>query len=277
MPNVPSHNLTDQELKLSYWYVTHKLSLRRWLMIFLIVASALLWLYFGWQIIFYVINYQTETIQAQKLIISPSPLLNSVETSKPQDMQLSDIEVLGGENGRYDFMVQATNPNADWLVTFNYSFVDSSSTDVTPRQGFVLPGEQKYLMDLGHGSANGKLQISNQKWERINNFAQIKDARIRFEINDQKLQLSSSPTDPSRLTFVMVNNSPFSYWNLPLQIFLQAGGTTRSISYLNLSQLKSGESRPISINWNQQLPYIDSVEIVPDLNIFDEGNIMPAE
>ncbi|MFA5048867.1 MAG: hypothetical protein WC516_07630 [Patescibacteria group bacterium] len=277
MPNVPSHNLTDQELKVSYWYITHKLTMKRWLIIGLTAVVAGLWLYFGWQIIFYVINYQTETAQTQKLIASPSSFLTSVETVKPQDMQLSDIEVLGGENGRYDFMVQAVNPNADWLVTFDYSFVDSSSTDATPRPGFILPGEQKYLLDLGHNSASGKLQITNQQWKRISNFAQIREARMRLEINDKKMELPAKTGDPTRLIFTLVNNSPFSYWNLPIQIFLMSGGTTRSINYLNLSQVKSGESRTMSVNWSQQLPYIDNVEIVPDLNIFDNNNIMSAE
>ena len=58
-------------------------------------------------------------------------------------------------------------------------------------------------------------------------------------------------------------------------MFLYSGGNIVSADYLVLEQLKSGEKRLVAFNWSGKLPRLSKIEIIPEVNVFDESNIMP--
>ncbi|MFA5029445.1 MAG: hypothetical protein WC518_01685 [Patescibacteria group bacterium] len=269
-------NLTDRQLKLSYWYITNKLLLRKWLKIFLIVLSVIFWLFVLWQLIFLAINYSQEDYQTRRLIFGGNPNLLPLDSLKPAPLQTSVVQALGNESNGYDFFVQVANNNKDWLSTFDYQFVAPDGGGQL-KSGFVLPGETKYLMALGVKSSAVQFQLANQKWRRVSDISGLYGDRYNFLIENDKFVAGQAVGDPGKLTFELTNKSAFSYWEVGITAVLSNGGNIVSVNYLTLNQVKSGEKRLVELLWNNPLPRVDSFEIVPEVNIFDDNNIMPVD
>ncbi len=274
MVEAPTHNLTDKQLKLSYWYISHKLKIRRYTTIFLIVAAVLLWLLFGWQTADFIANYNFDQYRVGRLLFTGSPYLELLNSRRPQELIISDSRSFSEDNGRYDFLALTKNPNNDWLVTFDYRFSDGDK-EGSYRHSFAMPGEEKYLMDLGHEVSASKLEIINQYWKRVEKVESTINSRLRFEVSDEKLYAGNAAAgEPNRVVFKMTNNSAFGFWNVGAQVFLYSAGELVSINYIDVKQFRAGEARQIEVDWNYRLPGIDSIEVRPELNAFDDSNIM---
>ena len=270
----PVNNLSNSQLRFSYWYISHKLELKRWLAVGLAVVAALFWFYVIWQVVFGAINFQRDDVRLRQLIYGGNSVLPAMENSKPQSLQLSPIKVFSQADGRYDFLAQVANPNAAWLATFDYQFKTPPGNSLI-RKGFALPGETKNLMDLGIKGSSVQLEITNQKWIKYGNFSYLKDVRHNFVFDKAEFIAGAGLGEPDRLVFELANKSPFGYWQFGVQALLYSGSQLVSINYLNLEQLKSGESRRVELFWHESLPAINNFEIKPDVNILDEDNIMP--
>lgn len=273
MVEAPSHNLTDKQLKWSYWYVSHKLRIRRNTSIFLAVVVASFWAFFAWQAGDFVVKFNSDQYMIGRLLFTPSPYADLLEKSRPQNMSVSDTQTFMEENGRYDFLALMRNPNNDWLVTFDYRFSEGE-TQGPYKHSFIMPGEERYLMDLGHNGNASKLEIINQRWARVTKVESIINSRLRFGVADEKLYAGTATGEPNRVVFKMSNDSAFSFWNVGAQVFLYSAGSVVSVNYIDIKQFRAGETRQVEVDWNYRLPSIDSIEVKPELNAFDENNIM---
>ena len=276
MSKALSQNLTNRELKFSYWYITHKLALRRWLAIFLIIASVLIWFYVIFEMTFYAIDYNLEAYNLSRLASGQNSYLDGLETRAPKPLSFSPINILLGDDNRRDFFVEAANPNPNWLAVFNYKFTAPDSGGES-KWGFILPGEKKYLMGLGLENAESGLEIADLRWRRINDFERTKNERLRFNITSEEFQGGVAPGDPNSVSFNITNDSAYNYWEVGIQVFLWSGGQLAGVNYITINQLKTGETRKVELNWANRLPRIDSIQVIPDINILDENNIMPQD
>ncbi|MEK7072132.1 MAG: hypothetical protein AAB969_01025 [Patescibacteria group bacterium] len=274
MPNDQNYNFTDKELKFSYWYVTHKLLLRKLLIVLLGLACFLVWFYLIWQLVFLSVYYGIENYQIKKLVFGDNLALSTINQLQPLSLQISDPVSLIGEGGRNDYFAEISNNNSNWLAIFDYTFSGNNDKSII-HQGFALPLEKKYLMSLGLEGSVSELNISNIKWQRIYNPKEIYEERYRFKIENDNLISSSKTGVPSILAFDITNESAFNYWQVGIEAFLYSGGNVASVNYIILEQLKAGEKRHVQINWSNKLPRISNIEIIPEINVFDEKNIMP--
>lgn len=271
-----NYNFTDKELKFSYWYVTHKLLLRNIYIISLGLLCFVIWFYLIWQLVFFGIFYNVENYQLRKLVFSDNPGLATITQLTPKSLQIGDPVSLASEGDRVDYFAEVSNSNTDWLATFDYVF-DGNGSDGNTRSGFALPQERKYLMNLGLDGPVSQLNISNLKWQRIGNAQSVYNERYQFRIENNDFIAGSKADDPSILTFDIINDSAFNYWQVGVQAFLYSGGNVASVNYIVLEQLKSGEKRHVQLNWSNKLPRISNIEIIPEVNIFDDNNIMPQD
>lgn len=274
MPNDQNYNFTDKELKFSYWYVTHKLLLRKVLMALLGLVCFLIWFYLIWQLVFFGVYYNIENYQIKKLVFGDNLALSTINQLQPSSLQISDPVSLIGEGGRNDYFAEISNNNNNWLAIFDYTF-DGNNEKSILHQGFALPLEKKYLMALGLEGPVSELNISNIKWQRVYNPKETYEERYRFKIENDNFISSSKTGDPSILAFDITNESAFNYWQVGVSTFLYSGGNVASVNYIILEQLKAGEKRHVQINWSNKLPRISNIEILPEINVFDEKNIMP--
>jgi hypothetical protein len=274
MPELEAQNFTDKELKLSYWYVTNKLLLRKIYINILVLVSFLLWFYIIWQLSFFGINYAIEHNNLRSLVFGNNISLASIDAGVPRALQISNPVSFNSDNNRRDYYVEVSNGNSDWLATFDYGF-QTSDGKLRIRKGFVFPAEQKYLMDLGIEGGISNLDITDIKWERIGNFQREHNNKYNFAIENEEFIAGAKPGDPNRLIFDIKNNSAYGYWQVGLQSFLYNNNKIVAINYIVIDQFKSGETRRVELHFNTLLPRINSTKIIPDVNIFDDDNIMP--
>lgn len=268
-------NLTNRQLKWSYWYVTHKIALRRWATMAIAAIAIAFWFFVGWQLVFYLVEFQIEENSVVNMMSSSNYSLVRIEEETPLTERFSDIVRLDGGSGGYDYYIRAENPNASWLLTFDYQFM--ASGEQTPvKKGFLLPGQQKLIMDFGIESQSVQARIFNKKWQRIKNYEQIKNNRFLPHITNPDFTAGALSGDPHRVTFNIENKSGYSYWDFGVQAALLSRGEIVAINYTSF-QFRSGEVRYVQVPWNHVLPNIDSWQIEPDINFLDELNIMPPE
>jgi hypothetical protein len=276
MENDQVNNFTNRELNLSYWYVTHRIILRQAFVTVMSLVCFLFFAFLAWQLAFFGIEYGNESFQLRKIIFADNLALPAIESNKPASLQISDPVLLQGENGRNDYFAQVANGNAGWLATFDYRF-DDGSGDIRYRKGFALPQSQKFLMDLGVENRVNNLDIVDVKWQRLEQPDRNYDERYRFTIANEDFIAGAQPGDLNRLIFDITNHSAYGYWEVGIQSFLHSVDGIASINYLSIDQLEAGETRHVELSWSNRLPRINNLEIIPEINVFDDTNIMPQQ
>ena len=271
---IPTTDLTDKQLKLSYWYVTHKLSLRKAWKIALGVVVAIVWIYVIWQLVIFAMTYSSIQQNIRTMLFSPDPSLSAIEKIAPQPLSVSEMTVMAAGD-KYDYLVQVGNSNNNWLAQFKYRFTTPSSTDNDFRIGFALPGDSKYLMDLSKVSPSASLEMKDLTWLKTENFTFTNNKMMRFVFDNIDITKPSKSTDPTKVSFTVKNDSAYSYWETDLQVMLMNGGSIVGINHIVLNSFKSGENRQVDIFWNNPVSGADSVNVIPNLNILDNSNIMP--
>lgn len=148
--------LTQRQIKLNYWLVTHKAQLKKVLIISLIVLNMGFWGYSIYSLIIYFSTTKNHEIIlknfSQGLIDWPAYHTKN----KPQDLVVYEITVIPLSRNRYDLVAQVENPNEKWaILDLDYRFVwpgsiapasgqDNSEADLkigaTWRKNFFLPG-----------------------------------------------------------------------------------------------------------------------------------------
>ncbi|MFA6594490.1 MAG: hypothetical protein WCT16_04540 [Candidatus Buchananbacteria bacterium] len=274
IPSIPSSELTSQQLKWSYWYVTNKLFLRKALIVTLIVVAVLFWLYALYGLITYLLDFNRLNTEAASMLHSPSAAQAILDQSQPQPLKFSEVMVLPATAGHYDLAVEVKNPNAGWLGLFDYRLSANGST--TPaRSGFVLPGDDKYLIGIGSDSAQVNFIAENFRWQKIENFAALKKDRNRLVIENEQYLSPVKTGEPSRISFDITNDSSYGFWQVNAAALLYSGGSLVAVNYATITRLESLETRTIEMNWSHSLPSIDSIQILPEVNYLDSNSIIP--
>ena len=160
--------LTSEQLKLGYWYTSHRLLLRRIFIIFLIVIDLLFISYslYGFMDYYFFSQPAVNTLYNDLT----TPELNYsylAEISSPQPLNISWVNGLKASADKNDFVAEVVNPNASWYVPqITYHFeTDEIATE--PETDFILPLQTKYLMNLGYESAANVNNINLIR--RVNN------------------------------------------------------------------------------------------------------------
>src|SRR3989338_1942250 len=114
MPGTP---IIDKKiLERGYWIATHRLAIEKWISIILYLIIAAGYLTFVVHFGMYVYGYKD---WGELIRRAATPVLNwSAIHARyaPQDLVFGDPIIFSRGNGRYDFFVEAQNPNETWAV-----------------------------------------------------------------------------------------------------------------------------------------------------------------
>ena len=289
-------DLSEKELSFGYWFLTHKVLLRKILVIFLIALAVIFFAYAIYGLVIeIVINGQSFNTAMQNLPKNLVDYSGYRAVNQPKDLQIANITIITGKGEKYDLVAKIKNPNPNWALSFDYQFVTgvdevdlnkdkSGSNPARIKKGFFLPGEDKYLMDLSVASprriGQARVNFTNIQWQRVVNYAAIGAEKFNFSAEGVKF-IPASATEisgklpVSQVTFQATNKSAYNYWGVGFQIILFRGGEAiGAANYISLSQLLSGETRPVTVNWFESLPDISSVQIIPEVNVLDQSVFM---
>jgi len=282
MEEVNISGLTEKQLKWSYWFFKNKTNLIRALKIFLIALDVLLWGYTLYGVVWYFgVNYPDQVKMENLLTANYIDYASIHRGTAAQDLALSPIQVLDAGKGKYDFVVEAQNPNPQWAfkkLTYHFA-VDGVA--LSSRDTFFLPSEQKFIYQLAFKSAlrprNVELVIDQEQMQRVivQQYEAMFSERVAFDIQDVKTfgataSEVSQKLQVSKTNFAVTNKSAYNYREVGFYIVLRgAGEKVVAINYILLNDLYAGEKRDVEVNWYQGLPAARAVEVIPEVNILD--------
>lgn len=280
-------DFSESRLKVATWYISHKILLKKIFIGFLIFLCVIFW-GFG---LYGLINYYF--IEGPSFNLAMRELSRGIDYSainsalEPKGLDIGATTIFSSGKGRYDFSGKIFNSSPNWRAEFTYDFlVDGVAR---PEQnGFILPGEEKYISDLGVTAASkprsATLEIKNLKWQRIDaheisDYPAWQDERLNFPVTDLKFTPAAVGENIpiSRASFTVRNASAFGFWDVGFMLFLYRGSSIASVNYITLSEFRSGQIRPVEVSWFETLPSITQVKVVPEVNIFDPKVFMPVD
>jgi len=281
MPNNIYNNLSEKELKYSYWYVTHRVLLRKLGILALAVVVGALLVYGVVLISGYYIKDTGDTqALANRLSQDKLNLALLAESNKPLDLAVGETRVLRGNKGAVDFITEIVNPNVQWAVEAleYYYLIGEEKTEL--EQGYILPGQTKYLLHFNYPSASTsvsvRLVLEKINWKKVVDFASMQEKTIDFEIKNAKITsvvkpTAEAPESVTNLSFDVFNKSPYSFWEPRFVILLERSGQLVAVAETQLSSLASNEKKTESLNLFQNLSVSTQITIIPDINILDPG------
>lgn len=285
--SVREGQLTEDKLKWGYWWVTHKVQVRRVFSIVLAVVDFALVGYalFGFADWF----FGSGELERRQTAIMAMPAIDYTffrEKNSPSEMKVESAISLNSGEKTYDFIARASNPNPQWWVEFDYHF--ESSAGATPVQhGYLLPGETKWLDALGSRSdvrpGSPKIVVENVAWRRVDfhmtrpDYATWSSSRLHFLIDKVEF-VPPAPQDPiavNRARFTVTNDTGFGYFKVGFFVTLSSGSRIVGVNKVVISDLRPGERRDVEASWFTDLAGVGKVEVKPQVNIFDDRNYIP--
>lgn len=279
--------LTERQLKLAYWYVSHKLLLKRILIVFLFLLCITFWGYGIYGLVNYFFIEGPEFTKMQKEFVRPQIAFEVFRVkNQPQNFAILGSYVFPSGKDKYVFAAKILNPNPNWWAEFKYKFTFDGE-ETSPKGGFILPGEEKFLSELAVESKKKprepRLEIFQIKWQRLDrhkipDYASWSTGRLNFEFTEVKFlpAVIRDRVPISKVTFSVANKTAYSFWDVGFYILLYRGTSLAGINYITLEQFLSGEKREVEVSWFEVMPTITRVQVLPEVNIFDPAVYMPV-
>lgn len=279
--------LTEKQLERAVWYVAHKALLKK-IGLGALIAFDVITLGYG---LFGLLNYflfSWNTDLALRRDLAKLHFSHElVQSLGPKSLAIGSVDIFVSGAGRYDFLTKLQNPNADWYATFRYHYVTSGSEATPDVSGFILPAEEKYVAQLAQPTKTvpnrADFQLVDLQWHRVDrhaiaNYAAWNKDRINFQVTNvtHTAALNIGPL-AGRTSFDVDNRSAFGYWRVGFFVVLLRGTAPAAVNYITLDNLDSNEHRHVDVNWFEQLAGSSSVDIRPEVNIFDPDVYMPPK
>jgi hypothetical protein len=286
MPFDPTREgqLSEKGLGFGYWWVTHKVQVRKATEIALAAIAAPLLVY---GIYGFADWYFGSGVAERAAIASLSqPAIDYAgyrTATAPRDLKTEAPLILASGTGIYDMTARVQNPNPRWIAEFDYGFGVGAK-----RHAMLLPGEMRQLSILGHKSearpSASRLVIENLAWKRVDthftlpNYESWAAERLTIRAEEAAL-IAPKLTDAVqvwRAEFTVVNDSAFGYYNPRFVVSLISGSRVVGINEVTIAELRPGERRAVAASWYVEPPTVTQIEVKPVLNIFDEQSYIPA-
>lgn len=277
---------SERELGAASWWVKHRTQLHRAAIVGMAGAALLTWGYSLWSLLdAYVISYPRE--QRIPLLIARDQFAASgLRAAAPEPLQSSDVEAFPNTENRQDLLALLTNPNLQWWADFTYHF-ETGNTPTVVRSGYVLPGQTKRVMELGHSGAisAASFVIDTFTWHHIDpaqvgpEYAAYAETHLPFTFDNIQYQdtLPSGESSVGQSTFILNNPSGFGYWSVDLLLTLSRNGAPIAINRITEREIRPGESRPLTIVWPEHPTGVMATDIQADVNILDASTYLPSD
>lgn len=268
--------LSLKRMNFGLWLSESRAKIMKIIIIFLIVLSAFFFVYSSYN---YIIYFLTSANNKDEISLVDTGILSPRQVS---ELIIGTPQVFRSGGG-YDMAVSLKNPNDKYSGTYSFCFY-ANETDIKCSSDFILPGEEKYATALGQkidDQAVIGFKITNINWQRfdnrkIPNWATFANEHLNFRIENLNLVLAersglSEKIGLDLLSFSIVNNTNFGYYEVPLLITFYSGEDLVGVNSYLLKNFKSGETKFVRLSWPGGLGNISRTEIRPYLNILDDN------
>ena len=275
-----SQNFTEKELKIVYFFITKKELLKKIFIVLLVLFNLSIYSYS----IYHFSQYLAQSKDHEKMLKElASQYINYQELHKiispiPPEIVLNKAIFLG--SSKYNLVCQVINPNKNWLIeSLDYKFV-SSNFETKKFQSFILPEEEKILVDFNERISQFPkdifCQIENIRWKRI----KPKDYYLleipkKFLIKDLKHIPAKKEEERDITIFKFLNSTVYNFWQIDLIIIAYQGEEIVGVERASLKEILSGQEKEVKIIWLNKMPFVSEVKIYPEINIFDPSSFLP--
>ncbi|PKM88742.1 hypothetical protein CVU83_01125, partial [Candidatus Falkowbacteria bacterium HGW-Falkowbacteria-2] len=247
--------LTISRMHFGLWLSENRRKITRGVVIFLIVASAAMFIYSSYNYVFYYLHGRDA--DNQLVVDLSASLIDSQayrEANAPKPLDIGPVTTFAID-GKYDFLVSLKNVNEKHYSNFQYCLV-AGEEELACGGSFILPDSEKNLLIPSVRSevrpSNVRLVIADLFWQRLNthlipNWSDYQSQRLNVAVSD--LKYNNLTPGFHNLSFKVKNNSPYSYLTLPLSIVLYNGQAPSGINIYNIDKFYSGEEREVNLSW----------------------------
>ena len=276
--------VSNFQLKASYWYVSHKAQVRRAFTGGLIVVCLALYSYSFYQLGLFLIVQGPEELKQLDQLTASSLNYRAINTrQQPRPLQIVSFDATGSSDGVTDFVVRLRNPNDQFAARPVTIQLLSGGATVATKQTFILPTEEKLVTFFGQSvSSSATASIVATDWTRVRDFTEFAQARLQFQISNIDFKTSQQSgirgeLPISVLSFDITNDSAYSYWHVGTYASLKTQGRVGAINFTTVDQLRSGETQTVEMRWFEPVPPTSQVEILTEVDILDPTVYMPVE
>lgn len=269
-----TENTNQIYYKIAYFFINNQVVFKRMIVVVLILINIFLCLIAGVGLINYFTNTNRYNKDLFNLVENSINWSNYRDNQKPLALKVLEVDKIKSALDTYDLVAKIENPNIVWnCQSFKYAFViDGFVSDW--QTTFILPKQNKYLFKFSYPSQTAleqvDLKIEATNWNRIKKIDQDRIFILKdFDITDEEFNLKNSL---AQIKFKANNQSSFSFWQVGWQIALYRNERLVSVNYVTIHNFMSGQERQISAAWNTSLVAPSRIEIIPDMDIFDENN-----
>lgn len=260
--------------RIAYFLVANQVVFKRLVVVLLILLNIIIW----WKGGVRVVNYLSTIEKYNKVLIQLTE--NEVAwqnyhlQNKPRDLEIISVDKIRVEGNKYDLVAKVRNSNSAWQIqALSYAFeVDGFITDW--QTNFISPASSKYLFHFSYISPSHPdqvdLKISHISWQRVRDKNKI-DILGQIVAENEKFKQDKNI---SQVQFDAFNNSYFSFWQIGWQIVLYQGKRPVAVNYVTTHNFLSGQSRQVSVAWSEALSSPAKIEIIPEINVFDDKSYM---
>jgi len=281
----PTGELTNQQLKMSQWYVRHKLQLQKiglsvlilWCVITLGYGVAYLGYYFS-------LGYSNDQQMAasQTLEFENYALLQKKYQAAP--LKIEGLGIFQSADEKYDFVVRGSNINERWVAFLTYKFVYNGGESKI-QSTIILPKESRPVIAFGQESAvypeNVQFKIISVAWRKVNPHA-VADVegfvKERMNFYQENFKFTSKNLLNDNLNhiveFDLTNFSPYNFWNVDLYVELLDGEGVQGYIYTPVEKFMSNEMRHIDVRSLLNDLRVTDVKVYPVVNVFDPNEFM---
>ncbi len=272
--------LTDKDLARGYWFITHRERIRYGIISVVGIFLLGVIVYAGWQFMDW-LSSRTAEEESLRLLVSSSVNVEEYrQRNAPLPLELGKVMAVPAAMGKYDFIVQVKNPNLKWAARqADYSFHIAGQS--FNGSSFVLPLEDKFFLKLGVNldklPAGSTVSVNNINWQRIRDFKNF--TTPDFAVSGEKIEQVGGEINPAkagtRLTFTLTNQSPYSFWQVPVTAVLTNNSHVAAISQQVLASIDSSQAIPMEFYWPEQTFSVDRLVVKPEVNVLDPQTIKP--
>ncbi|HCC23586.1 TPA: hypothetical protein DF272_05435 [Candidatus Falkowbacteria bacterium] len=270
--------LSADKLKFGYWFVKHRLMIRRIFILTLVGVDAILVIavLYGFLNLF-LLSRATE--QRMELELSAPKLSYDTlwQINQPIALVVSGSGAFVNGAGKYDFWAEVENTNANWYAKEVKYHFEAGETVTATKIDYILPASVHYILDLGaetQAAPNAVLVLEDVKWEKVADYEKLRDKILNIEVLEPRFIPSgqstlSGNTGVSRVEFKAKNSSAYNFWQIDFVVMLIRGNSAVFINKVPVRDFRSGQEKNISFNIYQNLSGTGEVRVLPAVDILN--------
>lgn len=282
MPQPEGKEITDKQLKFSYWYLSYKKNLRRGLIILLLVCNAVIYFRVFYPIVSYLAFLPAAEAWPKQMIEQSVNWSKARTTIAPKNIVITESKVVPSGPGVYDVITWVKNPNEKWYArSIDYTVVFAGQKSKVANT-FLLPGEERVILTKDFHTTDptaaeketSKIQFENPDWQMLDNPENY--LLPKFQTNNIMLEDLSDQYTKHRVTGELKNLSLFGFRTLNIIVIISQGSKPVAVSTTTIQNIELHETRPIDIRFTQDLSTATNIDLFVITDNLDKSNLIPS-